>query len=55
MVKVVPNKYYKSFILEHFRAVKLKVFFNHGESIPQQSFKSGNIVLKTTLKNLKLV
>ena len=26
-------------ILEYFRAVKLKIFLNHGESIPQQSLK----------------
>ena len=39
MVKVFPSNYSKSFILEYFRAVKLKIFFNHGESIPQQSFK----------------
>ena len=39
-MKLFPNiNHWKSFILEHFRAVKLKIFFNHGESIPQQSFK----------------
>ena len=39
MVKVFSNNHWKSFILEHFRAVKLKIFFNHGESIPQQSLE----------------
>ena len=33
MVKVFLNNRLKSFNLEHFRAVKLKVFFNGG-SIP---------------------
>ena len=28
---------WKSLILEHFRAVEFKIFFNHGESIHQQS------------------
>ena len=40
MVKVFLYNHWKSFILEHFRAVKLEIFFNHGESIPQQSVSS---------------
>ena len=34
MVKVFLRNHWKSIILEHFRAVKVKIFFNHGEIGP---------------------
>ena len=39
MLKVNPNNHWKFFNLEHFRAVKLKIVFDHGEGIPQQSLE----------------
>ena len=36
MVKVSTMRYHKKIILEHFRAPKLKNFFNHGEVIHKE-------------------